>query len=525
MAPANDSGEDMMDGRKVCNGFFMRDEPASLSVAKENIAEFSLPQEALSYEPSEDLITHQFSNGDSERKIHCNTELTKVELGQLKQMQENARSKQLVFYPSVCVMASRFISRARGDVTKALALMSDTQAWRETFFQTGPIADGSVIDDIRHGILYFVGRDKALRPTIICRANRIPAQWFKDKDADRLIRIVIFCMEYMVRYMLHPGRVEGTNLIVDLKGIGPTQVPFAELKKLYSVTSHHYIGRVFKFYIVNMSYWFQSIAGLVMKMLTDRQRQKINILHDCTELQTDYALHQLEVDHGGSRPLIEEFFPFPLQQGPFEAGYSKGPAAQAVRRVHEVFTPAGSRGSLWDPNRTHEENIRLEFAAGASAIFRKCGLLVPAQLANGHDRETDKLVGGTQSKGSDKLDVETGHEIAVGNGRDTESHENVGTHKVTDANEGNGTSLQVEGSHVLPIPSTIAMSDETKVPTPCVSRAVATAEGVDMDANSGAEVQGPIIQTTEVKQGRGFFGSLFSCSWCTTSSGPDIDVF
>merc|ERR1719223_2203240 len=198
-------------------------------------------------------------------------------------------------------MATRFLSRGRGDAKRALTLMTETQAWREKYFSAGPIVDADVRDDMRHGIVYFVGRDKDLRPTIICRANRIPDQWFKEKAADRLIRIIVFCMEYMVRYMLAPGKIEGNNLIVDLKGIGPTQVPFTELKKLYSVTSHHYIGRVFKFYVVNMSYWFSSISGFVMKMLTDRQRQKINILSDVSALRDDYALHQLEEDHGGSR--------------------------------------------------------------------------------------------------------------------------------------------------------------------------------------------------------------------------------
>eukprot|EP00927_Polykrikos_kofoidii_P070505 TRINITY_DN6685_c0_g2_i1.p1 TRINITY_DN6685_c0_g2~~TRINITY_DN6685_c0_g2_i1.p1 ORF type:complete len:534 (+),score=79.37 TRINITY_DN6685_c0_g2_i1:49-1650(+) len=380
MAFARQPEADEIDGRKTCNGFFTCDEPPSIVVAGANIADFTLPEEALSFKPSKDITVHQFANGDSERKLHCNTELSDVESGHLQSLQEMARKDNTVFYPSMCSAATRYISRARGDIHKALTLMLETQQWRESYFGKSPIVDESIKDDLRHGICYFTGRDKDLRPTLVCRANRIPAEWMKSKATDKLIRIVIFCMEYMVRYMMKPGAIEGNNLIIDLKGIGPTQVPFAELKKIYSVTSHHYLGRVFKFYILNMSVWFKGISSLVMGLLTDRQRQKICILNSASDLKKDYALHQLESDLGGSRPICKDFFPFPLEPGPFEAGHSRGPHAKAIRCVHEVFTVAGFRGRLWNVNKSREENTQMEFAAGAAAIFRKCGLEVPAQL-------------------------------------------------------------------------------------------------------------------------------------------------
>merc|ERR1719171_697240 len=103
-------------------------------------------------------------------------------------------------------MATRFLSRARGDPKKAVKLMEATQAWRTDYFKAGPVEDSDeLIEDLGHGIVYFTGRDRALRPTIIVRANRIPQQWYKEKRIDKLIRVLIFCMEYMLRYMLVPG--------------------------------------------------------------------------------------------------------------------------------------------------------------------------------------------------------------------------------------------------------------------------------------------------------------------------------
>lgn len=72
---------------------------------------------------------------------------------------------------------------------------------------------------LRHGFAYFVGRDRALRPALVFRAARVPQQWRKDFDIDRLLRVLIFCMEVLLRFMVVPGRVETSCLIVDLQDI------------------------------------------------------------------------------------------------------------------------------------------------------------------------------------------------------------------------------------------------------------------------------------------------------------------
>jgi len=99
-------------------------------------------------------------------------------------------------------------------------------------------------------------------------------------------------------------------------------------------------------------------------------------------LRADFALHQLETDMGGTAPVATQFLPFPLKPGPFEAGYAGGPAADGGWRTtgaHELLTAAGSLGRLWDPQRSHLENTRLEYTRNAPGIFQKCGLPVPPE--------------------------------------------------------------------------------------------------------------------------------------------------
>jgi len=179
--------------------------------------------------------------------------------------------------------------------------------------------------------------------------------------------------------MVVPGRVENLNVIFDLKGLGISQVPVHALSEVYSVMSHHYIGRVFRFYVANMPFALRALSSVAMAILTDRQRQKLTLLDNVSKLKQDFAPHQLEKDLGGSRPIFTEYFPFPLQAGPFAPEAKGGPDSAAVPNVHRALTAAGARGSLWDPRRSAEENVALGYSQEAADIFRRCGLEVPAE--------------------------------------------------------------------------------------------------------------------------------------------------
>lgn len=356
------------------NGFFVAPELETIDCAEDNIAPFSLPSEALSFEPTPQLIISQFENGDKERNIHCNTELHTVEQTELGVLQKTTRDAGLSFYPSVTAMATRFLSHARMDVKKAMKNMQATQDWRHSYFKDGPLRDEVLLEDLQHGIAYFVGRDHQLRPTLVVRGNRIPAQWFREKRVDKLIRVLVFCLEYMLRYMVVPGRIENLVVVVDLKGCGVGQMCLTSLREIYTVMSQHYPGRVFKFLIVNMPTALGWVAGAAKNLLSDRQKQKLQIVRDVKDLRQYFALHQLERDLGGSRRPVAQFFPFPLQAGPFDPGNDSGPNSSAVHNVHRVLTTQSAKGHLWDPELTPAHNKCVEYSSEASDIFAQCGL-------------------------------------------------------------------------------------------------------------------------------------------------------
>ena len=77
------------------------------------------------------------------------------------------------------------------------------------------------LDDLKKGFLYFCGRDAGLRPALVMRPSRCPP----GMACDQFGRLFVFCMEYFLRYMMIPGKVENIVVIVDLKDLSYSQLP------------------------------------------------------------------------------------------------------------------------------------------------------------------------------------------------------------------------------------------------------------------------------------------------------------
>ena len=114
--------------------FAMLPEPTTIEVQEGNFAPFSLPQECLSYVPKPEAVVLSFDNGESERMISCNIELSKDELSMLQKCREEAARQGLAFLPSITVAAVRYLNDV-GDVQGALQRMQENQAWRLNYFQ------------------------------------------------------------------------------------------------------------------------------------------------------------------------------------------------------------------------------------------------------------------------------------------------------------------------------------------------------------------------------------------------------
>jgi hypothetical protein len=363
-------------------GFKITAEPEFLRCSESKQAAFSLPAECLTHVPEPDQVITTFKTGDQERKISCNIKISDAEMELLKQLQSQAADTPI--WPSVAVAAVRYISTARKNVEKAWTMMLESIEWKKEFFAKGPLTDELLASDIAHGIMYFSGRDYALRPLLVIRAARIPKRWYEEGAVEKFVRLIAFHMEYLIRYMIVPGRVENIICLIDLNGLGLADVPFSALKQVYSVLNRHYGGRLYRLYICNLSWTLKTLSSAVMNLVTDRQRQKLCILADSAQMKSEFsasfAAHHLETDLGGTRPEIKEFLPFPLLPGPFTKGYSGPPRSDAISNVHKVMTRAGFMGRLWDVTKSDEDNQKIQYEMGSADILRKCGITPPPEI-------------------------------------------------------------------------------------------------------------------------------------------------
>jgi len=355
------------------------EDPVTITVEEASIAEFSLPQEMLSFSPPESIVVQQYNNGDQERNIHCNTRLTVEELELLNQVKLLARQQGVSLTPSIAVQATRFLSLARCNPCRALELMVAAQAARETFFQQ-PIVDRDVAEDLNLGFLYICGRDPSLRPIMVVRPARLPQEWIQNNCVDRMLKVVLFQMEYLCKYMFYPGRVENVVLVVDFAGVGISQIPLTLMREIHKVLTYQYPCRLAKVYICNLSGAVKLCFGTAKKILSCRQQQRL-IEVEVSKMSEVIAASQLEEDLGGVRPVLTTFFPFQLPAGPFEVATSRateaGPVPPRVQNLHSAFTPQGLQGKLWDPRQSDEYNVHVETTAEAASLFERCGVPLP----------------------------------------------------------------------------------------------------------------------------------------------------
>eukprot|EP00397_Hematodinium_sp_SG-2012_P014990 GEMP01015258.1.p1 GENE.GEMP01015258.1~~GEMP01015258.1.p1 ORF type:complete len:572 (+),score=99.13 GEMP01015258.1:139-1854(+) len=319
-------------------------------------APFSLPFECLTYKPGPETLVRVFKNNDSERCIHGHVALLAHEEELLAKFDKYCESRSIEFSPILSSKSTRYISRTRGKIAQAVSKMQSTEKWRKATLGK-PLRDDDpeLLASLSSGAIYFGGRDKFLRPLVVMVAKRFPAQWFKKGGQDQILRVVIFMMEYLQRYMIFPGNVENLCVLVDMDGMSLMQTPVSALKHIVGVLSSHYMGRLYKIYILQCPALISMTYSLMKNFITDRQQQKLDFLsaNDLSHLTQLFHPQQLEKTYGGLRGnLVAPFYPFQFPPGPFDtsAKVSSGsliPDAHIIMSEEMVFG-----GLIWRSHKT-----------------------------------------------------------------------------------------------------------------------------------------------------------------------------
>jgi hypothetical protein len=168
-------------------------------------------------------------------------------------------------------------------------------------------------------------------------------------DKDRAVQLVLFVLEYGIRYAMVPGRVENWILIVDLEncGMGMSTAANREVaKKCAILLEQVYCGRNVATKIVHLPWMIRSIAN---SFIPADKKEKVQFVGD-DEVQTVMRglaePHQLEQRYGGTAPNLapEETYPFRF----FPRASGEAQIGSTDESLHKFTDRAFHEGVLWD---------------------------------------------------------------------------------------------------------------------------------------------------------------------------------
>jgi len=301
-------------------------------------SEFLLTPEVLAHKPSaaDVFVRHDNAeNGDSDdedgvRLIFTGAQLRKRESTSLMALRD-ALDDEDVSGPQ----ALRVLQQCKFDVAASVAMLRDQIEFAK--MQPPPSMLPSLMDDLASGFIYWHGRDRHCRPCLCIRLERCASLM---SDAERAQQLVTFVLEYAVRHVLVPGRVENWVVVLDLENAlslvsWPFQIPglISTAIGLANVLENMYCGRMAWIKIVNMPGGFM-VNSLVNGAIPQEKKDCVSCPDDvAADLAEHFEPHQLEMRYGGSAPDVEPGSSLPFRFFPKATSTAavSGPEAVSIK--------------------------------------------------------------------------------------------------------------------------------------------------------------------------------------------------
>lgn len=189
-----------------------------------------------------------------------------------------------------------------------------------------PISYRDVREGLRFGFVYFHGRDMRCRPLLTIRVGR-SAPFFGKPDLIKLV--FLYSMEFAVRYLMVPGRVENWSVIIDCSGIEnlPSFWRVKDVAHAIAATlGKVYSGRMAWTKIFNFpkSWPYKALRVFVEGIVSGLGKsEKVAIVSgsDTAAWKGQVELGQLEEAFGGTAPDLAPEDTFPPRMFSSPKGY------------------------------------------------------------------------------------------------------------------------------------------------------------------------------------------------------------
>ena len=116
-----------------------------------------------------------------------------------------------------------------------------------------------------------------MRPVLVMNINVLKSM---KGTLDELTIANNFLSMYAIERVVYPGKAEAWTTIIDLDGVGLSEIPIKNIKGIISACQRNFRGRSFKIFIVNAGYTIRGSWYLVSKMIDDFTNNKISVMGD-----------------------------------------------------------------------------------------------------------------------------------------------------------------------------------------------------------------------------------------------------
>ena len=261
------------------------------------------PKEAYYFfqKPEEIIVIDRKKPENSARRIFTNVPFTDFEKKWLKELKKIIDSHPDEVIPDEWDdgMSLGCIYSALGDIKFAYEIMLDYINWFENTFPMIITPRDKSWELLNNGFLYIYGRDHQFRPIMVCQPYILQNKmdYFSNSD---VVNVCLFVCQFAVNNLLIPGQIENWIMFFNLKGTSLLSLP-EPIKKLVQELSDNFNFRLYKCYVLGMSFIMRLLYKFVCSFIGQPNEDKIIILDGRKDkhLFDDFNPDNLEKRFGG----------------------------------------------------------------------------------------------------------------------------------------------------------------------------------------------------------------------------------
>jgi hypothetical protein len=128
------------------------------------------------------------------------------------------------------------------------------------------------------GFMYISKRDMRGRVNLVLDVSKIAK--VPEVDTPNVQLAVSFLLTYVIEKCFVPGKAETWNMIIDLNGLGVTELPRDKMKQILGSAQLNFRGRANKIFILNAPMLVRGSFKVAKTFLDEFTVQKISLMGD-----------------------------------------------------------------------------------------------------------------------------------------------------------------------------------------------------------------------------------------------------